>query len=194
MRRAGVLLAVCLLAAVPLLAAEAAEGVGTVEEPGRFLGLPHWVFWTLNLVIFLGILVYFAGPAVVQFLEGKQRDVRHALEEAQRHREEAGQMEARLTAQVAELRREVEELASRSEREGERERQQILADAERDRERLAEATRGEIAHQLRQAQQELSQHAVALATRLAEERIRGSLTAEDRRRLFAANLGRLERR
>ena len=158
----------------------------------KWLGLPRPVFLILNLIVFFAVLVRFAGPALASFLTDKQREMQHALAEADRQRAEAAGMESRLAAQIAELRREVEELAERSARDAERERHEILAEAERDRERLETSARAEIEQGLLQAQQRLTAHAAALATRLAEERLASGLTREDRKRLFRDNLRRLE--
>jgi F-type H+-transporting ATPase subunit b len=213
---APLLLAVCLLAggfapvgaqehgapaqhAEPAVAehGEAAGEHGGAQEGAHadtWLGLPRPIFLAINLLAFFAILVRFAGPALMGFLSDKQREIRHALAEADRQREEAAGMEARLAAQIAELRREVDELAERSAREAERERQEILAEAERDRERLESSARAEIEQGLLQAQQRLTAHAAALATQLAEERLASGLTREDRKRLFRDNLRKLEGR
>lgn len=179
--------------------AQAATGEAHAEDEhagahsNTFLGLPRPVFLTFNLLVFLGGLAWFAGPVLARFLGEKQQEIRHALAEADRQREEAASMEARVTAQLAELRREMEELAARAEREGERERQEILDEAERERVRLQAATRNEIESSLHQARQQLTAHAARLAAQLAEERIAAGLTRDDRKRLFRDNLARLER-
>ncbi len=178
------------LLAAPALGAESAEHAGS----GTFLGLPREVYWTLNLVVFLGVLFKFAGPPVVRFLEDKQRQLAHQLAEAQRQREEAETMEARLAAQIAELRREVDEVAARAEREGEREREEILAEAERECARIEAAVRAEIEQGLQQARQQLTSHAAMLAAELASQRLTDGLSREDRKRLFRDNLARLERK
>ena len=179
--------------AAPALAAEAAEHGGEHAKQ-TFLGLPYEIFWTLNLVVFLGLLAKFAGPALVKFLEGKQQDLAHALAEADRQRAEAAGMEGRLAAQIADLRREVDELAARAEREGQREREEILAEAQRESARIETAARSEIAQGLQQAKAQLTAHAAKLATDLAEDRLSSGLTREDKKRLFRDNLARLERK
>ena len=198
LRRSGsalALLATAALLASPAFAAEPAEhAAGAEHASATVLGLPYPVFWTINLVVFFGLLAYFAGPAVIKFLEGKQQDLAHALAEADRQREEAAGMESRLAAQIAELRREVDELATRAEREGPREREEILAEAERESVRIETAARAEIAQGLQQAKLQLTAHAAKLATDLAEQRLAAGLTREDRKRLFRDNLARLERK
>lgn len=193
MRRALAVAGVCatsLLLAAPLLAAEAEHAAGHADT---WLGLPRTLILLVNLAVFLGLIGWLAGPAVVKFLEDKQREVGHAIADANRQREEAAQMEGRLSAQIAELRREVDEIAARAKREGERERQEILADAERDRQRLTQQARNEMEQGLAHARQELTAHAARLAAQLAEQRLASGLTADDRKRLFRDNLARLER-
>ncbi len=198
------LLAAPVFAAEPAGHGEAGHGAAAAEHAsgeheggghsGTFLGLPYEVFWTLNLIVFFGVLAWAAGPALVRFLEDKQRGIAHALADADRQREEAATMESRLAAQIAELRREVDELSARAEREGQREREEILAEAAREAARVEQSARTEIAQGLQQAQQQLTAHAARLATELAEQRLASGLTREDRKRLFRDNLARLERK
>lgn len=189
--RAACAAAFLLTVTSPLFAVPAEGGEGGSDS---WLGMPRWILLVINLVVFLGILVYFAGPAVAAFLGGKQEEVEKSLAEAERQRAEAEQMSQKLEAQVVALRAEVEELRQRAEREGGREREEILREAERERERIREQTKGEIAHRLQQARQELTRHAVALASGLAEEKLASEITSKDRERLFEANLVRLEQK
>jgi F-type H+-transporting ATPase subunit b len=191
--RGALLLVVGALLAAPTLAAEAAEHGGE-HAAETFLGLPVQVYWTLNLLVFLGILAWAAGPALVRFLEDKQQQLAHQLADARRQQEEAATMGARLEAQIAELRREVEELSLRAEREGERERREILAEAERERARIETSVQVEIAQGLQQARHQLTAHAARLAAELAEQRLATGLSREDKKRIFRDNLARLERK
>jgi F-type H+-transporting ATPase subunit b len=176
----------------PLFAVVEGEHGEGGHEADTWLGIPRWIILGLNLVVFIGILVYFAGPAVAAFLGEKKNEVAKALAEAERQRAEAEQMAERLEAQVTALRAEVEELRQRAEQEGEREREEILRQAARERERIRQQTEDEIEHRLELARQELTRHAVALASRLAEKTLETEITTDDRRRLFDANLDRLE--
>lgn len=179
----------------PLFAAVTEHGEASGEhEADTWLGIPRWIILTLNLVVFFGILIYFAGPAVAEFLQGKQEEVDTALQEAERQRLEAEQMSEELKAEIATLRAEVSELRARAEREGEREREEILREAARERERVKEQTRNEVAHRLDEARDELTRHAVALASDLAERKLASEITEQDKRRLFERNLVRLEQK
>lgn len=188
MRRAAVALSAWFLAA-PILAVEAAHEEAHVET---WLGIPSWIFWTINLIVFFGLIAYFAGPAVVQFFDDKRRQIRHDLERAEEQRAEAEEMEVRLASQIASLKQEIDELRERAESEGEREREEIIAEAERERKRLVEQTESEISQRLREARRELSEHAAELAGQIAESRLDSGLTEADRERVVERNLARLE--
>ena len=188
LRRIALLAVTAFLCAAPLLASEGAEHGA---EP---FFTRHRLYWLINLVVFLAILFKAAGPAVVRFLEEKQAKIAHDLAEAERRRAEAQSVEARIAGQIAELRREVEELAARAERDGERERDEILAEAVRERERIRSSVHAEIAQGVRQAHQELTAHAARVAAGLAGRRLESGLTRDDKKRLFRDNLDRLARK
>ncbi|MBZ0113109.1 MAG: hypothetical protein K8J08_11650 [Thermoanaerobaculia bacterium] len=179
-------LAAMLFVVTPLAASEGAAG------SDKWMGVPRWILLSINLVIFFGALAYFLGPLLRDYLDGKGREVRDSLAEAKRQQREARDMATKLSGQIAELQKEVEELRIRADREGERERQEILAEAERERARFEVQAEEEVRHRLQQAREELSQHAVALAGRLAQQRVATGMTEADRGRLFDVNLSRLE--
>jgi F-type H+-transporting ATPase subunit b len=181
-----------LLPLTALVAAVALPALAAEGHSDTWLGIPRVVVLSVNLLLFLGILAYFVGPPIVRFLEGRETELKEALAEARRQREEARTMASRLEAQVGELKREMDELLERAERAGKREKEEILEQAERERRRLEKQTDEEIRYRLEQARHELTRHAVRLAAELTEERFRRELTAEDRRRFFEDNLVRLK--
>ena len=187
LRRASLVALTAFLCAAPLLAQEG-------EHAAEPFFTTHRLFWLINLVVFFAILFKVAGPAIVRFLEEKQAQIAHDRSEADRRQAEAQSMEARIAAQIAELRREVEELAARAARDGERERDEMLAEAGRECERIRASVHTEIAQGVRHARQELTAHAAQLAASLAGRRLESGLTREDRKRLFRDNLERLGRK
>lgn len=172
----------------PAAAAEASEGAAAT-----WLGLPVWVWLLLNLVIFVGALVYFLGPPIVRFLEARQLEIRRSLEEAARQRAAAERTGPDLEQRIQELEQEIRELAERSETEGNRDQREILEEAERERERILTQAREQIDYRLAQARQELKEYTATLAADLAAERLESGLTPDDRRRLLEDNLAKLER-
>lgn len=182
------------LVALPVLAVEAEHAVEEGHgETATFLGLPTWLWMTLNLLVFWGLIIYFVGPAIKSFLDARGRSIEEGLKEARERRAEAETLRATLGQKIAELQREVDELARRAESEGRRDGEQIRTQAQRERDRLLAQARGEIDHRLAQARQELKEYTAALAAGLARERLENELSPADRKRLFEENVTRLER-
>ena len=72
-------------AALPLtLLAQHAE-----EHAATFLGLPLWIWQLANLVLFLGVLLYFVARPMAAMFRQRQLDVEKRLAEAKALREEA---------------------------------------------------------------------------------------------------------
>lgn len=180
-----------LVVALPVLAASGGDHGGGEHASPTFLGLPHWIWLSVNLILFLGILVRLIGPPLLRFLEARGEEIRQSLRLAAEQQVQARALRDGLGAKLAALEREVEELRSRAERDGEREQQEILAQAEREKDRMVTQAREEIAFRVAQARQELVAHTAALAARLAEERLTSELTPADRNRLFARSLEQL---
>lgn len=179
-------------ALLPLAAFAAGGGGGEGEHHSpTFLGLPQWLWLTANLLLFLWILRRLLAPPLTQFLDARGEEIRQALRRAATEQEEARELRDGLSAKLAALEHEVEEIRARAAREGEREKAEILAQAERERERMLAQAREEIAFRLAQARHELAAHTAALAARLAEERLERDLTPADRDRVFRRNLDRL---
>ena len=178
--------------ALPALAAEA-EHAAEEGHGATFLGLPTWIWMTLNLLVFWGLIIYLVGPAITRFLDARGKSIEEGLREARERRAAAETLRATLGQKIAELEREVEELSRRAEAEGRREGEQILAQAQRERDRLLTQARGEIDYRLAQARQELKEYTATLAASLARERLESELSPADKRRLFEENVTRLER-
>lgn len=172
----------------------AAQPAAAAADPtATWLGLPAWLWMLANLILFFGVLGYYLGPPIARFLEARGRRITEELQEARERRTEAGRLQTTVGEKVARLEEQIEELLERAEGEGRREHDAVLAQAEREQERLLAQARSEIDHRLAQARQELERYTAELAAGLARERLERELGPEERKRLFRANLVRLER-
>jgi F-type H+-transporting ATPase subunit b len=173
------------------LVAAPAHAAGATAE--TFLGLPTWLWMSINLVLFFGILGWLLVPPISRYLDSRGEKIQQDLAEARERRQEVANLQATLGAKVAELEAQMDEVRERAEAEGHREREEVLAQAERERERLIAQAGSEIDHRVAQARQELKDATAALAAQLAQEQIEGRLDETTRHRLFERNLVRLER-
>ncbi|HVS62924.1 MAG TPA: hypothetical protein VMT85_05375 [Thermoanaerobaculia bacterium] len=188
--RSGWLVTPAVIAFVLAAAPAAAAGAGPALTDTWF-GLPRWVWATLNLIVFWGILLRLVLPLVRNYLDTRGKSIREELELARRQRAEAEGMRDQLARELEQLKAEMAAAAAQSEEEGERERQRILEQAAQDRDRIVQQTGEEITNRLSQAKIELVELTARLAAELAEEEVKRRITPEDRRRIFETSLSRL---
>lgn len=161
---------------------------------GTWLGLPVWIFLSINLAIFLGAIFKFAVPKILAFLDARSVAIRESLELARQQESQVAGLEARLSGAIAELEREIAELSAKGDADARREREEILASAEVERQRVLDQANAEMDHRIEQARAELTRHAAALAAELAARKLEGELDDATRRRLFDDGVAGLERK
>lgn len=190
----ALMLAVLWTMIVGTAAAFGADVGGGHGEATHFLGLPRWVFSWFNLIVFFGGLGYLTWPKAMAALESRRVQIRDSLMTARRQRADAEELREGLAGQLAGLEAEVAQAVERAERQGEREAQEIVALAERERERMMEQTRAEIRSRAARARVELAEHAARLATSLATARLEREVDSVARRRILDRGLLSLESR
>lgn len=171
------------LAALPALAA--------TEGPTTFLGLPTALWKLLNLLAFVGLLVYLLAKPMRGFFRAREESVRRQLAEAAQQRERAAQLESEMARRVASLEGEIRALRERLRQEGERERRLLEQQGEADAARLLAQLDDEAKRRVEEARVGLAREAADVAADLAREIIAKELTPADRERIFARTLERL---
>ena len=164
------------------------EGAEAAKGP---LGLPITVWQLLNLVGFLGALLYFVARPITNLFRQRQLDIAKRLSDAERQRAEAARLEVQIHERLAALEKELEEVRVRGAAEGESARAALLEQAERDAETVARSAQEQIARRLESAKQELRVLAATLTAKTAGELLSSEIKDEDRRRLLEDSVSRL---
>jgi F-type H+-transporting ATPase subunit b len=175
-RIAGVLL---LLIASPAWAAEDARGGG--------------LFWpTLNLVLLLAVLIYFARKPVLAFLSDRRNTISSNIESAAQLLAEAERRLAEWSRKAANLDQEAHSIREATRRAAEAERDRILADAQATAERIRQAAAAVAERELHHARETLRREAADLAVELAARILREHVNDGDRTRLVDEFIERIE--
>jgi F0F1-type ATP synthase membrane subunit b/b' len=176
-----------LFAALPLslLAQE------TEEHASTFLGLPLWLWQLVNLVAFLGVLLYFVARPLAAMFRNRQLAVEERLREAKELRAEAARLGAEVHERMARLDQEIAEVRARGLAEGEAERVALSEKADREVERVRREAEEEIGRRLASAKQDLRRVAADLTSATAREMLSSQITDDDRRRLLEEGVSRL---
>ena len=136
-----------------------------------------------NFAILVGLLVYFLKTPVSVYLASRATAIRRDLVTAAEMRASAAAQLAEIERKLQSLPAELAALKAQGAQDVAAEQARIAQAAAVERERLIQQTRREIEMRLRVARRELTEHAAQLAVRIAEERIKRTITPEDQMRL-----------
>ncbi len=180
-----IVLAGCLFASRPLLAAEGSEG-----------GWGIWLFVgrLFNLAVVVGLLVWVARKPLANFYASRAESIREQLAEAQRARAEAEAKLAEIEARMSRLDQELAEMKAAAEKDAELEYKRLVEAADEEARKILGKAKEEIDGITREAYLGLKAQAAELAVSLAGQKIKGQITDEDRRHLFEKFLAGLEDR
>lgn len=160
-----------------LLAAEA-------EHSGFGLNLDILETNLINLVIIIGVLVYFGKNSLGKTLSERKAQIETAIKEAEQRKEKAAaalaeqqQKLAQAQAEAARIRAEAQERASAV-------RDSVLAQAEEDIQRMKAAAVQDLTTQQDRVLNELRQRIAALAMQKAEEHLRSQVGDDSQRQLI----------
>lgn len=173
----------------------AAEAVTGTEEEGNPLlsASPGLMIWTI-VMFFLTLFIlkkYVFGP-LGESIEKRRTAIQQSIEEAESSREEAVKLLEDYKTQLAEARKEADELRDRGRRDGERERTSIVGAAEGQRERILADTQLQVDAQSRAALSSVRDDVASIALAAAEKVTRKSMSDDDHRRLIEDALKELD--
>ncbi len=137
-------------------------------------------FWrTLNFAIMAGILIYFVTKPVKNALKGRSETIANDLEEAQKAREEAEAKFAEYDEKLNKAEAEIEQIAADLKKEGENERDKIIAAAKEQAEKIKQEAEKSAAFEVARARAELQQEAARLAVEIAEDLLKKNVNDKD---------------
>ena len=137
----------------------------------------------VNFAILVGALVYLLRSPLAGYLANRGSQIRSDLVNAAEMKQAAAAQIAEIDRKMKALPGELEALRVQGGQEIAAEEKRIQEAAAAERDRLLEQARREIDLQVKVAERELVSHAADLAVGLATERIKQTITDEDRQRL-----------
>lgn len=145
---------------------------------------PGLMIWTIVVFLLtLLILKKFVFGPVGEMIEKRRAAISASIEEAESSRDEAVELLGQYKVQLAEARREADELRESGRRDGERQKQEIVSQAQDQRERIVSDTQTQIDAQAQAAVAGIRDDVVLLALGAAEKVTRKSLSGDDHRKM-----------
>lgn len=168
-----------------------AFGSGGGEEAG---GTPLWkdYLWKIiNFGILFVILYKFGKKPLQTFLKNRTELIEKTLKEAKEAKELAQKALSEVEERLKMKDKEIEEILSVSKRSGEKEREEIIGESHKLREKILEQAKTNIDYELKHAKEAIKAEAVEIAMELAEKKLKETLKKEDQERLLDESLAKI---
>ena len=176
---------------VILLAAsgEHASRGGFTEFYNTYLNYPGFEAWKfINLAIFVAILVYLVKKPLSDAFRAKRDAIRAELIRAEEEKQAALAQLTTVEAKLASLEMEKATLLERAKAEAEEEKANILRQTESEIAKMREQAESEINRLAQQTRAELRRFSAEESVRLAEEKLRGRMNADNDAILVKASI------
>jgi F-type H+-transporting ATPase subunit b len=160
----------------------------TVDKGAKHIGIPDYIWLSLNLTAFLYILQRFVGRPMGAFLETRRDGIAEELENARRQLAEADRLQAEASKRLADVEEEVAALKKRAAADGDAEAGRISEQTRIDEERFLRRVDEEISRREVETRARLAQDAADLTAQLARDLLAQEMTDEDRRRVLESSL------
>jgi F0F1-type ATP synthase membrane subunit b/b' len=174
------------LAALPALAAEAAE-----EDPAA--STAGLIFRWLNFILVFGGIGYLIAKHGGAFFRANAKAIAASITEATAAKAEADRELHAVEIKIARFDQEVADLREAARRDSAAEAERLRASGRAEIEKISQAGRGELAAAERAAQQELRSIAASMAVERAGTLVSSRMNREIRARIFHSFLGELGR-
>jgi F-type H+-transporting ATPase subunit b len=146
--------------------------------------LKDFLYRVFNFAIVVGVLVYFLSKPLKKGLSGRRNDIEKALADSEQVKLAAEAKFAEYDQKLASANAEIAEISSAIKREGELEKEKIIASARETAIKIEQDAESAAALEIAKARKELQTEAVRLAVELAEELLKTNFTSEDDTRLI----------
>ena len=146
--------------------------------------LKDFIYRCINFAVMAGLLAYFVSKPIRNGLRNRRADIEKTLADAAAAREAAEAKARDYQEKLAKAAAEIESIYAAIRREGELERDKILASAREMATKIEQEADAKAVSAVARARAELRAEAARLAVDLAEELLAKSVTAADQKRLI----------
>jgi F-type H+-transporting ATPase subunit b len=134
----------------------------------------------LNFVVFAAILYFLLRKLVRDFFRGKREEIARKLEYLETQAKNAEEQDQVMKRRLSELAQEREGILAQYERDGQRERDRIIAEANETAAQIVRKAQTAVGQELKQAKRQLAQETGSLAVGMAGDLIAKNITDDDK--------------
>ena len=164
-------------------------GGGFTEFYNKYLNYPGFEAWKfVNLAIFVGLLVYLVKKPLSDAFKAKREAIRAELIKAEEEKQAALAKLTSAEAKMVSIEAEKQAILKSAREEAEAEKGHILKQTEIEVAKMRVQALSEITRLAQQTRNELRRFSAEESVRLAEERLRGEINADNDSRLVKASI------
>jgi len=160
-------------------------------EEAHFSLVKDYAYKIINFVVIFGIVVYFARKPIKDMLRQRTEMIEKTLKESKEAKELAQKALQEVKTRIQTKDKEIEEIMTASRHAGEQERERIIEESNRLKEKLFEQAKVNIEYELKSAKEAIKAEAVEIAMELAEKKIKEKLTKEEQEKLLQDSLTKM---
>lgn len=172
-----------LLFSVMILAPVAAFAAGGGGHADSGAVLKDFIYRCFNFALMVGLLAYFVTKPIRKGLKGRTEEIEKTLADAEAAKEAAEAKQREYSEKLAKATEEIAAITESIRREGELEREKILAAAKEMAAKIEKEAENKASGVVASARAELREEAARLAVELAEDMLKKQVSADDQKRL-----------
>jgi F-type H+-transporting ATPase subunit b len=164
---------------------------GAEEEAAH---APWWkdYFWKIiNFGILVIVLYKFGKKPIQSMLKQRTEMIEKTLKEAREAKELAEKALREVEVRLKEKDKEIQEILSVTKRSSETERENLIEQGDRLKEKILEQAKANIAFELKHAKEAIKAEAAEIAIELAEKKLKEKLTKEEQERLLEESIAKI---
>lgn len=151
------------------------------------------LFFTINFLIFAGVLFYFLRKPVATFFFQREREIRDTLSRVEKIRQELDEKFADYEAKLKNIEQEIEGIMARARKEADKEFADMVALAEEQTARMMKDAELLAANEVDNARRRLRSDAIEMAIKITEKKLAEKLDDATHKKLLEGYLERLEK-
>jgi F-type H+-transporting ATPase subunit b len=174
-----------------LMFASYAFGSAAAEEGEHGSVFKDYIWKIINFLILAVILFKFAKKPLQNFLQKRTELIEKTLNEAKEAKEAATKALKEVEERLKVKDSEIAAIMAAAKKSGEHEKEAIIAESDKLRDKILEQAKTNIEYELKHAKEAIKAEAVELAMELAEKKLKDKLTKEEQEKLLDESLAKI---
>ncbi|MCS7203939.1 MAG: F0F1 ATP synthase subunit B [Thermodesulfovibrio sp.] len=172
----------------------AASVAVAAEAAHAEFGWKDWLYKIINFAILVSLLVFFLGKPIKRFFAQRRELIERSIRESQEAKELAQKALQEVEEKLKLKDKEIQDILDTARKIGEQEKQQIIQETDKLRQKILEQARTNIEFELKMAKDALRLEAAELAIELSEKKIKERITPEEQQKLLQESIKIIEGR